>query len=159
MIRSSFNCFITTIELIGISFMTTQRKLSLALLTLNNWIAQLRISHTRVSITLMKTWSTLSIDKVNASTWTVTTPWMLNLKKWLIKILVRCIWSTTKPWWPDLPVKLFSSRSLRRKMKTTQARLWHFGSNTTSLTSEVSFTSSKETKESKWLLMTRFTSI
>ena len=55
MTRSSFNCSITTTELIGISFMTTQRKLSLALLTLNNWIAQLRISHTRVSTTLMKT--------------------------------------------------------------------------------------------------------
>lgn len=143
------SCFITSIELIGILSTTTLKGLSRERHSLKSWCALQRTSHTRVSTTLMITRSTLSTDKERRLSFTVTMLRLLSSKKWLIKILVRCILSTTRPLLPDLPVKSYSSKLLKRKMRMTQARRLSSGNSTTSSMLEASFTSSKVTRESR----------
>lgn len=113
------------------------------------------ISLTRVSIILKIMSFIVSIDKVRPLQLKLTILEISNVKEWLIKILVRCIFSTIKLWLLGAQVLFYSLRL--QLMRTTQ-RI-SLGRCTNPLTSVVSSTISKEIREFKLQQMIKSTSI
>ena len=157
--ESSSNCFTTTIGHIGTSSTIILRTLSRALLTHTLLNVQPRTFLTKVSTIPTTTRSIPSIDKERLLLFRVMMLKKRSSRRWLIKILDKCTSLTTRLWSLDLQVRSCFSKLLKKRTKMIQQKRTNSGSSTTSLMSEVSFTSSKETNVSKWQLTTRSISI